>query len=375
MSRKFWQFKNQAGAAPELLLYGDIADSTWWGDEATPKQFKEDLDALGPVAAITVRINSGGGDVFAAQAIGNMLEQHGAKVTARLDGLCASAATIVACHCDRVEAARDSTYMVHPVRMCLYGYYDAVEMGQYLAALDTIKKNIIGLYVKKTGRSEEEVTAWMDGTSWWTGEEAAENGFVDQVLEDEGAATVENRGGILFVNSVDTHMPFDKAPKNVRDRLAGAPGGPENKTGAGTPGKDKEEGNMEIKTVDELRKRYPDLVGQVEQTAADQARQEERERIRDIEDMTLVGGEEEARQAKYDKPVSADAFARAALQKARQQGSAYLAKAGEDAKNSGAGSVGQAGQDDGKQDDKKGGKAEDSFLNAIRAIGKKNGKQ
>ena len=126
MSRKFWQVKNQAGEAPELLLYGDIADSTWWGDEATPKQFKEELDALGPVAAITVRINSGGGDVFAAQAIGNMLEQHGAKVTARLDGLCASAATIVACHCDRVEAARDSTYMVHPVRMCLYGYYDAV---------------------------------------------------------------------------------------------------------------------------------------------------------------------------------------------------------------------------------------------------------
>lgn len=151
MSRKFWQFKNQAGAAPELLLYGDIADSTWWGDEATPKQFKEDLDALGTVEAITVRINSGGGDVFAAQAIGNMLEQHGAQVTARLDGLCASAATIVACHCDRVEAARDSTYMVHPVRMCLYGYYDAVEMGKYLAALDTIKKNIISLYAKKTG--------------------------------------------------------------------------------------------------------------------------------------------------------------------------------------------------------------------------------
>ena len=371
MSRKFWQFKNQAGEAPELLLYGDIADSTWWGDEATPKQFKEELDALGPVAAITVRINSGGGDVFAAQAIGNMLEQHGAKVTARLDGLCASAATIVACHCDRVEAARDSTYMVHPVRMCLYGYYDAVEMGQYLAALDTIKKNIIGLYVKKTGRSEEEVTAWMDGTSWWTGEEAAENGFVDQVLEDEGAATVENRGGILFVNSVDTHMPFDKAPKNVRDRLAGAPAGRANNTGAGAPGKNKEEGqNMEIKTVDELRKEYPDLVGQAEQAAADQARQEERERIRDIEDMTMMGSEEEARQAKFDKPVSADAFARAAMKKAKEQGMEYLNKAGKDAKDSGAGSVGQAGQDNGKQ----GGKGEDSFLNAIRAIGKKNQK-
>ena len=371
MSRKFWQFRNQAGTTPELLLYGDIADSTWWGDEVTPKQFKEELDALGPAAAITVRINSGGGDVFAAQAIGNLLEQHGAQVTARLDGLCASAATIVACHCGRVEAAQDSTYMVHPVRMGLYGFYDASQVQQYLDALATIKKNIISLYAKKTGHSEDEVTAWMDATSWWTGAEAKEHGFVDQVLEDEGAATVENRGGILFVNSVDTHMPFDKAPKNVRDRLAGAPGGPENKTGAGTPGKNKEEGTMEIKTVDELRKNYPDLVDQAEKAAADQARQEERERIRDIEDMTMTGGEAEAREAKYDKPMSADAFARAAMKKAKAQGSAYLAQAGKDAKDSGADSVGQAGQGDGKQ----GGKDEDSFLNAIRAIGKKNGKQ
>ena len=128
---------------------------------------------------------------------------------------------------------------------------------------------------------------------------------------------------------------------------------------------------MEIKSVDELRKEYPDLVGQAEQTAADQARQEERERIRDIEDMTMMGSEEEARQAKFDKPESADAFARAAMKKAKEQGMEYLNKAGKDAKDSGVGSVGQAGQDDGKQ----GGKGEDSFLNAIRAIGKKNGKQ
>lgn len=69
MSKPFWKFQNVAGGRAELLLYGDISDSTWWGDEVTPKQFAEDLDKLGAVSEITVRINSGG-DVFAAQAIG-----------------------------------------------------------------------------------------------------------------------------------------------------------------------------------------------------------------------------------------------------------------------------------------------------------------
>ena len=84
MPKPFWKFQNVAGDRAELLLYGDISDSTWWGDEVTPKQFAEDLDKLGAVSEITVRINSGGGDVFAAQAIGNQLEQHPAAVTAKI---------------------------------------------------------------------------------------------------------------------------------------------------------------------------------------------------------------------------------------------------------------------------------------------------
>lgn len=121
-NKKFWKFCNQAGNKVELLLYGDISQTSWWGDEVTPKQFAEELAGLGALDEITVRINSGGGDVFAAQAIGNQLEQHPAAVTAKIDGLCASAATIVACHCGKVIAATDSTYMVHPVRMGAYGY-------------------------------------------------------------------------------------------------------------------------------------------------------------------------------------------------------------------------------------------------------------
>ena len=85
-NKKFWKFCNQAGNKVELLLYGDISQTSWWGDEVTPKQFAEELAGLGALDEITVRINSGGGDVFAAQAIGNQLEQHPAAVTAKIDG-------------------------------------------------------------------------------------------------------------------------------------------------------------------------------------------------------------------------------------------------------------------------------------------------
>lgn len=178
-NKKFWKFCNQAGNTVELLLYGDISQTSWWGDEVTPRQFAEELTGLGALDKIVVRINSGGGDVFAAQAIGNQLEQHPAEVTAKIDGLCASAATIVACHCGKVIAANDSTYMVHPVRMGAYGYYNAEELKKYIEALDAIRESITGLYAKKTGREKDEVAGWMDETKWWTAQQAKENGFID----------------------------------------------------------------------------------------------------------------------------------------------------------------------------------------------------
>lgn len=223
MPKKFWQFRNQAADSAELLLYGDISDSSWWGDEVTPKTFADELNALGPLTSLTVRINSGGGDVFAAQTIGNLLEQHTAQVTARIDGLCASAATIIACHCDKVVAANDSTYMIHPVRMGIFDFADAVTLQQYIGALNTIRENILNLYTKKTGREKDEVAAWMVATSWWTGEEAKTNGFVDELVDDGEKTVVENRGGLLFVNSVNMNLPFDKAPKFVQNSVAAAP--------------------------------------------------------------------------------------------------------------------------------------------------------
>ena len=370
MPKKFWQFRNMAGGGAELLLYGDIADTSWWGDEVTPKQFAEDLDGLGAVSEIAVRINSGGGDVFAAQTIGNMLERNAAHVTAYIDGVCASAATIVACHCDKVIAANDSTYMVHPVKMGLYGYMDAETLKQYIAALDTIRENIVTLYAKKTCREKDEVAGWMDATSWWTGPQAKENGFVDELTDNEEDAVVENRNGVLFVNSVSMNLPFAEAPKFLQDGLVGSSAGrPANTKPAGQPENQQEVQNMdpEIKTVDDLRKAYPALVDQIEQAAAKAAAEEatnaERARIQNIEEMALPGSEALAAEAKFTKPMSAENFAKELVKNAKTQGATYLAQVKKDAQDSGVNGVTSTPPDDQTSGDE--------FLAALQGVGKK----
>ena len=358
--KKFWQFRNAADKAVELLLYGNISETSWYKDEVSPRQFAEELAEQGPLDKIVVRINSGGGDVFAAQAIGNLLEECPAEVTAKIDGLCASAATIVACHCGKVIAANDSSYMVHPVRIGAYGYYDAKELREFLDALAVIKENIISLYAKKSGHTKDEVTNWMDATSWWTATTAKENGFVDELTGDE-TAVVENHNGLLFVNSINMGVPFDKAPDFVQSaKAATAAEGFVNKNCQ------KEDDNMavEIKTVDDLRGAYPALVSEIEEAAAQNARNEERQRIQDIEDMSLPGSEDMTNEAKFTKPVSAADFAKAVVKNAKQRGEKFLTGAKNDADNSGMNGVEPgAGAFNGAEPDE--------FMAALKSVGAK----
>lgn len=363
MGNKFWRFRMTAQRQAELLLYGDIADKTWWGDEVTPKEFTEELNALGDVDKIVVRINSGGGDVFAAQTIGNQLEQHPAYVIARIDGLCASSATVIACHCDKVEAGRDTSYMIHPAKVGTCGYMDAEELRQYQDALRVIRENIVDLYAKKTGREKTEVAEWMDSTSWYTAQEAKDKGFVDEIVNENENVVVENRNGLLFVNAVGTALPFDQAPKFVQDRKKAdfvnhSAEKPERNN-------EEEENVKEIKTADALREAYPELVDEIVKTEREEAVNAERQRIRDIEEMTVTGSEETARKAKFETPVSAADFAKDAMRSMKTQGAAWLAGAKGDAKD--IGEIDRENTGTGKPKDKGG----EDFLNALKTCGKR----
>lgn len=197
------------------------------------------------------------------------------------------------------------------------------------------------------------------------------NGFVDELVDDGEKTVVENRGGLLFVNSVNMNLPFDKAPKFVQNSVAAAPaasGFVNTQTPAEQPGNNshKEDTNManEIKTVDELRGAYPALVDQIEQAAALRATNAERQRIRDIEEMALPGSEQITNEAKYEKPMSASDYAKAAMKNAKEQGAAWLNTMQQGANASGVNSVGSAPAPTG-------GEKPDEFMDAIKGLGKK----
>ena len=363
--KKFWQFRNAAQGEAELLLYGTIAEESWYEDDVTSKQFANEMAAVGDVGRIIVRIDSPGGDPFAAEAIGNLLEQHTAQTVARIDGLCASSATIIASHCDKVEAAPNSTYMIHPVKVGLTEYADEKRLQECIDAIRTLRENILNVYARKTGRSKDEVAAWMDNTTWMTGTQAKENGFVDELLEEKANVKVENRSGVLFINSADMGIPFEKAPQFVQDSLAAAPAasgfvnnGAETEPENTNSHKEETEMAQEIKTTDDLRSAYPSLVDQVEQAAAQNAANAERQRIRDIEEMALPGSESVTNEAKFEKPISASDYAVAVVKNAKAKGSEFLAGMKEDAAQSGAGAVQATPADN---------SAGDEFMNAIKA--------
>ena len=203
---EFWKFKNSADGAAELLLYGEISDASWYGDEVTPKRFADDLAACGG-KDLTVRVNSPGGDVFAAQAIYNQLKAYAGKVTVKIDGMCASAATVIACAGETVIMPSNTIYMIHNPKSAMLGYYDAVQLGKVSDRLTTVKQTIVNVYMGRVGNalSEVQVKHKMDSEEWMTADKAKEYGFVDEITDE---IPIENRweDNLLIVNSVSCKL-------------------------------------------------------------------------------------------------------------------------------------------------------------------------
>ena len=347
---RFWNFKNNSDGTAELRIYGDILSekSEYTKDLGVNLiDFCDELDKLGDVHSITVRINSGGGDVFTAQSIGARLKEHKAKVTAKIDGLCASAATIIACHCDEVIAAKGSTYMIHPVRSYAWGYYSSAEFSKEAETLDIISESVLALYVSKTGKSYEDIKELVEAETWYTAQKAKEAGFVDEVSEEE--TSIENWQGKVFVNGINTGFSLEEMPDFIKETIVDS------------DREHKKEMNEEIKTVDDLVNAYPDLVGQIIENSV----KDERERIKEIEDMTIAGCEALAQDAKFDKAMSADDFAKVVIKGAKAQGARYVQNLKDDAGKSGVANVNNDAPDGYVSD-------EDSFINDIYKV---NGKE
>ena len=184
MKRKFWNWvKNEGELSVErtLFLNGEISDETWYGDEVTPQLFKDELNA--DSGDITVWINSPGGDVFAAAQIYNMLRDYKGHVTVKIDGLAASAASVIAVAGDTVLVSPVAMMMIHNPATVAMG--NTKDMEAAIAMLNEVKESILNAYVDKTGLSRNKLSKMMDDETWFNAKKAVELGFADKVLFDK----------------------------------------------------------------------------------------------------------------------------------------------------------------------------------------------
>lgn len=160
-----------------IYLHGVIGG--WWGD-IDETMFAQAMAAI-TASTIHLRIDSPGGDVFAARAMMTAIAQHKAKVIAHIDGLAASAATGICMACDEVEITQGAGFMIHNAWTIAIG--NKADMHKTGDLLGKIDRDLTNDYERRTGKSEEEITAWMDAETWFTADEAVEHGFADRKVD------------------------------------------------------------------------------------------------------------------------------------------------------------------------------------------------
>lgn len=365
---KFWNFIPAAGnKPPELLLYGAISSQqSWWEDRVTPGKFNEELAALGDVSEIIVRINSGGGDVFAANAIFTRLKDCSAKITVKIDGWAASAATIIAMAGDTIKIAKNGVFMIHDPAMTVWDTFTAEDFEKMAEELKVIKQSIVNTYAMKSGRDTQDIEQLMSVETWWTGEDAVSNGFCDEIMFDDVSTAVENSSHVV-VNSVSLDVSGYKTLPRSLFNSPKNPGCFTNTSAAKT--QKKEEKNMatneSITTVEALTAEYPDLVAMI----VSNAKEEERARIKDIKETALNGFEDIVEDAMFEHPVSAAEVALKIVNEQKKQGGTYLANRDADVADSNTGTVGAAAKQTGQE-------TENPYDAAIdKLFGKKGGQQ
>ena len=192
MKPKFWNWLDDADSGERtLMLNGTITDEAWFEDAVTPSNFRAELAKCS--GDVSVWINSPGGGVLAAAQIYNMLMEYPGNVRVRIDGLAASAATIVAMAGNTVEISPVGCMFVHNPEALSIG--NASDHKLTIAMLDEIKECIINSYEIKTGRSRKELSDLMDSTSWMCAQKAVNLGFADKIMyweEEQGSDVVSN---------------------------------------------------------------------------------------------------------------------------------------------------------------------------------------
>lgn len=232
--KKFWNWKSrkirdQAGEEVServLFLNGTIAEESWFDDDVTPELFREELNA--GQGNITVWINSPGGDCVAAAQIYNMLMDYKGGVTVKIDGIAASAASVIAMAGTKVLMSPVSTMMIHNPATIAFG--DTAEMQKAINMLSEVKESIMNAYEIKTGMGRTRISHLMDAETWMDAHKAVELGFADGILQRKDTAEAEDlespEASMLYSRAAVTNSLMDKIAAKCRIKA------PESSSGA-----------------------------------------------------------------------------------------------------------------------------------------------
>lgn len=383
----------------EIVLYGDIVSERpfdWRTGKPSEEayivlsEFLEDLKQVEDVAHLTVRIHSVGGNAYDSLAIHNRLKSLSADITVIVDGVAMSGGSLIMCAGEKVQVYPSSLIMIHRCWAFIWGGYNAAELRKMADGYDAADRSQAAIYHLKTGIDTQELLDMMETETYMTGQEAIDKGFADELVEGSGleiAASADRRtllvgGRPVWASTRKGGIPAAIPTVNPE---ASAPVATNTHQPAMT-GSQKGGNEPMAKTLEELRKEYPDLTAQLEAEAraaatapvapaasapavappaapaastpaADDATdpaQAERRRIQDIDALAGIFDAETINAAKYgDTACTAQEMVYRAAQKASQQGRKFLAALEGDTAASGAQQISAATSNGGAGDDDK----------------------
>lgn len=199
----------QSDGTLELLVYEEIGENYWSGGGVTAKTVKQQIDQAGPHTRLAVRINSPGGDAFEGVAIHNLLRAQGKPIDVFVDGIAASAASIIAMCGDTRTMGSNAMMMIHNAWSSCQGYAD--DMRKMADTLDKVSASVAQTYIDRAGLSKDKVKDLMDAESWLSAEDCVDLNLATAITKDD-----ENDDAAM---ALARHFRALKLLKNVPDEL------------------------------------------------------------------------------------------------------------------------------------------------------------
>lgn len=309
--KQFWNIQTQ-GQTSHIDLFGFVGGSKEFNDGFNETDFLNELRAIPAENALEISINSFGGSVYTALSIYALLKNHKGLITFRVDGTAMSAATIITSVPNaRVVMPRGAMMMIHKVSVGIYGNAD--DLKKTVEDIEKLERNVLEIYVEKTGQPKEVIQALVDKETYFTAEEAVEFGLADEI---DKSKVIENRieGDVVSINGLSMKASmFAHAPKSFFQYEA----------------KKKE---VPVMDLEKLKSDYPELVQAIRNEALSEGAANERARIQAIEEIAMAGHESMVNAAKFDGVTTAEMLAIQMIKAEKVRNAKMLADRAEDSK-------------------------------------------